>query len=382
MVRVPLHGAQAIANDGTTLLDVGGGPGQRRGYLLRPGAEPEPFPVEDAAPLAIDASGSWILYQKDGLYLLDLRSGHSNPVAPAEEGTFFSHVRMSDDARRVIFLRNRQLHFVETQSGIERKLTGDPYGITTAAISGDGVTVYAVTGQGRLLRIDPGDGSQSEWIGKTPYIEPFMSPLIRGLAATLRGSGLSDSVIIGAPPLDPYLGTVTMWIGERKVPMVELTPESVRFLVPWDLESGNGSVRLLVEAPGENTPFYYPEAIVRVADQPFPRAGAIARQDWTQTFVGPVNTGEIIHVYAIGFGPVSPEVPDGAAAPMSEPFPRLTRQLTCSNAEIRYAGLAPGAVERVYQLDIRIGPKAGYQQFVCRLGDSDPFMFLTLNVVE
>jgi len=97
--------------------------------------------------------------------------------------------------------------------------------------------------------------------------------------------------------------------------------------------------------------------------------------------VGPINTGEIIHVYAINFGPVFPVVADGTAAPSAEPFSRITQTFTCSNAEIFYAGLAPGAVERVYQIDMRIGPAAGYQKFSCSLGGVE-FVFLTLNIVE
>jgi uncharacterized protein (TIGR03437 family) len=97
--------------------------------------------------------------------------------------------------------------------------------------------------------------------------------------------------------------------------------------------------------------------------------------------VGPINTGEVIHVYAIGFGPVSPDVPEGAAAPSAEPFARITQTLTCSNAEILYAGLSPGTIERVYQIDIRVGPVAGYQKFTCSLGGSPEFLFLTLNIV-
>jgi uncharacterized protein (TIGR03437 family) len=151
--------------------------------------------------------------------------------------------------------------------------------------------------------------------------------------------------------------------------------------VPWNVQSADGAIRILAEAPGDHTPFYYPE-VEATALPDAPRAGAIARQDWTRTFVGPVNTGEIIHVFAVGFGPVAPEVADGAAAPGTEPLARLTQSLTCSNAEILYAGLAPFAVERVTQIDIRIGPTAGYQKFECSLGGGAPFVFLTLNVVQ
>jgi uncharacterized protein (TIGR03437 family) len=204
-----------------------------------------------------------------------------------------------------------------------------------------------------------------------------------GFVATLAGSGLSDTTINGTAPYRDWLGNVTMWIGERKVPVIQLTPGSVSILVPWDIQqqAQNGVIRIQAEAPGDHTPFYFPEIQTTVSLETFPRAGAVTDQNWKQFYVGPVNAGAIIHVFAVGFGPVSPEVPEGAAAPSTEPLSRITQSFTCSNAEILYAGLAPFAVERVYQIDIRIGPVAGYQQFTCTLGNSAPFIFLTLNVV-
>jgi len=115
--------------------------------------------------------------------------------------------------------------------------------------------------------------------------------------------------------------------------------------------------------------------------EPFPRAGLVTRLNWEPFFVGPVSPGEVIHVFALGFGPVSPEVPEGALAPAAEPYARLAQTLNCGNLEVLYAGLAPYNVQRIYQLDLRIGRKAGYQQFSCTLGGGAPFVFLTLNVV-
>ena len=112
-----------------------------------------------------------------------------------------------------------------------------------------------------------------------------------------------------------------------------------------------------------------------------PQAGAVTRANWEQFYVGPVNPGEIIHVFALGFGPVSPEPPEGGAAPAVEPYSRVALPLACTNLDILYAGLMPYTVQRIYQLDLRIGPKTGYQQFICTLGTSQPFAFLTLNVV-
>jgi uncharacterized protein (TIGR03437 family) len=376
----PYGGGRAIANDGTALLAYTDGSYTRHGYILKPGADPAPFPVPDGMPLVIDVNASKVLYQKqDGLYLLDLGTAQSTLLVPGNQPPYaFS---MSDDARRLLFLRDGQVHVLDTSTVIDRTLTSDAAKITEATISGDGKTAFAVTGIGRLIQIHVDEGSQIELIGRTPYLNSFGVYVVPGLTLTLNGSALSDSVINGTVPLNNWLGNVTMWIGERKVPVTQLTPDSVSIIVPWDIQSDGGFMRIQAEAPGDHTPFYFPEVMAPLYPDPFPRAGAIARQDWTQTYVGPINTGEIIHVYAIGFGPVFPEVPDGAAAPAAEPLSRITQSLTCSNAEILYAGLSPGTVERVYQLDIRIGPTPGYQKFSCSLGGAAPFIFLTLDIV-
>jgi uncharacterized protein (TIGR03437 family) len=374
----PFTGGRVIANDGTALVAITDGSTQNSGYLVKPGADPTPFPIPDGLPLIIDGSGSRVLYQRQGLNLIDLHTLVSTLLVPANVRA--SGLGVSDDARRFLFLSDGQAHVLDTTTLIDRTLTNDSAKITQATISADGKTVFVVTGIGRLLRINVDEGSQIELIGHTPYLAPFNGPVTAGLTTTLKGSGLSDSVINGTVPLNSWLGNVTMWIGERKVPMTQLTPESVSFIVPWDIQTNAGTIRMLAEASGDHTPFYFPEAEAMLAPQDVPMAGAILRQDWSQTYVGPINTGEIIHVYAIGFGPVSPTVPDGAAAPAAEPFSRITQTLTCSNAEILYAGLAPGAVERVYQIDMRIGPTPGYQKFVCNLGGLE-FTFLTLNIV-
>jgi uncharacterized protein (TIGR03437 family) len=377
---VPSSGGRIVANDGTALLAISTEDNaSSRGYILKPGAVPQPFPVSGGLPLLIDAAASKVVYQQQGaVYLLDISTSASTLLVPA--GPSPSGLRMSDDARRLIYIANAQVHVLDIPTLTDRALTNDPAKITEAALSADGKAVFAATGIGRLLKINADDGTQTELIGHTPYLAPYNTSVTAGLTKVLNGSGLSDAVYNGTVPLKQYLGNVTMWIGEVKVPMIQLTPNSVTFLPPWNIAPNGATIRMLAEAPGDHTPFYFPEAEGTVTAG-LPQAGAIARQDWSQTYVGPINTGEIIHVFAIGFGPVSPEVPPGAAAPAAEPYARLTQPLTCSNADILYAGLAPFAVERVYQLDIRIGPNAGYQKFTCTLGGGAPFIFLTLNIV-
>jgi len=301
-----------------------------------------------------------VVYLKDDLYLLDLRNSQSTFLV--RSASLFEAYGASDDLSRLIYLRDGQVHLVDAASAVDRVITGVA---TQAVISGDGNVVYAATDLGGLLKIKANDGEAVTLIGRTPYLQPYPIALTPGLTPIFSGSDLSRPAAVK--------------INDAPAPLIDVTPTSLRFLVPWDATPG--PARVVAEIPGDRTPFDFPEAAVTIG-RSNPLAGAIARQDWTQTYVGPIKTGEIIHVFAIGLGPVSPEVQPGTAAPSAEPLPRTTQPLTCSNAEVLYAGLAPTFVERVYQVDLRIGPKAGYQQFFCTLGGSDPFIFLTLNVVE
>src|SRR6516164_346343 len=68
------------------------------------------------------------------------------------------------------------------------------------------------------------------------------------------------------------------------------------------------------------------------------RSASLLRSTWMsrvhQDFSGPITSdkparsGEIIHLYASGLGPVTPPVPDGATAPAS-PLSRTLSPVTC-----------------------------------------------------
>jgi enamine deaminase RidA (YjgF/YER057c/UK114 family) len=86
-----------------------------------------------------------------------------------------------------------------------------------------------------------------------------------------------------------------------------------------------------------------------------------------QDFSGPITSdkparsGEIIHLYASGLGPVTPQLPDGAVAPAS-PLSRTVNPVTCGAMgasgsmiplAVLFAGLAPGQTG-VFQLDVEL----------------------------
>jgi uncharacterized protein (TIGR03437 family) len=196
---------------------------------------------------------------------------------------------------------------------------------------------------------------------------------------TIGGRGFSESSAVASYPLPDTFAGVRVWIAGRKVPIARVTPTEIDVELPTDAQPG-GDLKVVVDAPAFHSPFDLPESTIRVSTDA--RAGAIAHQNW-DALVTPANSphvDEIIHVWAVGLGPVVPDPGLGALAPSAEPFARLAQPMTCSNAEVLYAGLAPGWVARIYQVDLRLGPNAGYQQIPCTIGGRT-VAFLTLNIL-
>src|SRR6185437_1490378 len=72
----------------------------------------------------------------------------------------------------------------------------------------------------------------------------------------------------------------------------------------------------------------------------------------------PARRGEFVSVYLSGLGATNPAVNDGAAAPSSEPFARITGSVKVfiggqPVAAPQFAGLAPGFAG-LYQLNIQV----------------------------
>lgn len=369
----PPYQHRLIADDGTALIRFNEG-----FWIVRPGRPLETFPVASARPIAMDANASVVLYTlsvTSEWRIRNLRSGEDRTLLPAGFPADESSFCMSDDGRRVIFLRNQQLYAMETSGGDPRPLTSDPLGVLSIALSGNGRVVYAATGDARLVRIDADSGAQTEVIGRTPFLGTLVGNQFgAGTAYVFLARGLAREPLTGVPPLQPWLGDLTMWIEERKVPVIAVTPTLVHFLVPWDIR---GRVRVRAEAPARNSPFDWPEGVLFLADGPLPTAGAVVHQDWRGLVNGdsPARPGEIVHIYAVGLGAVNPEVAPGVRAPQAEPLSRTTQPFVCRNGTVRYAGLAPGLVERWYQVDLQIGSETGLVRFSCSLGGGPEVVF-------
>jgi enamine deaminase RidA (YjgF/YER057c/UK114 family) len=130
-------------------------------------------------------------------------------------------------------------------------------------------------------------------------------------------------------------------------------------------------IDMVVEVADSATLFFGPPKLVASAHQGF--SGLITSNQ-------PARPGEIIHLYASGFGPVTPPVPDGASAPAT-PLSRTVNPVTCGALDasgnlipltLLFAGLAPG-LTGVYQLDVQLPgslPTGNAVQVRCGVGSN------------
>lgn len=287
---------------------------------------------------------------------------------------------LSADGRRMVYLAalpgGRQAFLIEDGSPQWRQLTRTPVSIATAVISGDGRVVWAADNMGGLFRIDVETGFSLRFLATQTATLPL--DLMPGSIADLEGGPFTDHRLNASYPLPETLGGVRVEIDGRAMKLISLTPNRIRFLVPAEWEGRKGLVSLRLEYPyrDPDSPLYrIPTEVSLSLPRPIYLTGAEAWRGavkygpetlvYHQDFSGPVNSlsparsGEIVHVYGVGLGPVDRPVDPEGPAPSAPPawvraLPRC-ESATASNFvfPVRFAGLAPGLVG-IYQVSIEI----------------------------
>jgi uncharacterized protein (TIGR03437 family) len=243
-------------------------------------------------------------------------------------------------------------------------------------MSGDARVVWAVTGEGRLIRINVESGVTIEVIPRTPTVRD--RSVARGSLNSLDGSGiLAADTEASALPLPISLAGFSARLNGVPLPVLRGSPQAVEVQIPWEIPLGRYPLEFETDAASlwEQAPttIRVVEAIPRaVLAGPYPPVSAFSfpfvlalsvHGDWSALISpnSPARSGEVIHLYATGLGPVDAPVPAGEPTP-AEPLPRLSSPLSCSyyNTEGTtlplpplYAGLAPGLVG-IYQVTLQI----------------------------
>lgn len=192
------------------------------------------------------------------------------------------------------------------------------------------------------------------------------SPITPGEMITIFGSAMASDTpaalrLNAAGLVDNELSGTQVLFDGQAAPLIYLSANQVSAVVPYAL-AGKATTQLQIECNGnQSTP-----AVLQVADAApglftadasGKGQGAILNQDTSlnspQT---PATRGSIVVVYATGEGQTTPPGVDGKIAQSTLPKPNLSVSARVGgiDAEVLYAGAAPGLVAGVLQANLRI----------------------------
>jgi adhesin/invasin len=200
-----------------------------------------------------------------------------------------------------------------------------------------------------------------------------------GSVAAVFGTQLSASAPAYASsfPLPTNLGGVQVLINGVAAPLFYADANQVDFQIPTYLGAGQITIQVLRNGqPGNRVSATVDSVAPRLfALRQLPSApdgspfGVVNNSDGTLAIPSnlgpaghPAHRGDVITIFALGLGPVSPAVNTGDPAPSVEPLARTTNQvqvtyggstLGATTATAIYAGLAPGFAG-LYQINVLI----------------------------
>jgi uncharacterized protein (TIGR03437 family) len=160
------------------------------------------------------------------------------------------------------------------------------------------------------------------------------------------------------------LGGVSVTIGGVNAFVDYVSSGQVNVQVPDGIPIGTGVPLVLSNSGGRSAPFPFDTssiapALLALAQAPFMVnnkqyvVGLLADQSFVGIPSRPAKSGDIVMLYGIGFGPVTPATPAGTIAPGTASLNNVTVLLNQTSAQVLYAGIAPGFVG-LYQFNIKV----------------------------
>ncbi len=210
-------------------------------------------------------------------------------------------------------------------------------------------------------------------VGGTINGASFRAPVAPGMIAAVFGERLGSSLAFASSvPLPTTLAGVSLrFSGNLAVPIFFAAPGQMNIQIPWELAGQTSAT--LTATTGGGVSAGIPVAIAPAAPAIFSTnqqgtgqgvvliasSGEIAAP--TGSIQGrahrPADVGEFLTIYCLGLGDVDNRPATGATSPAAEPLGRVrvipTVTIGGVNAEVTFAGLAPGFVG-LYQINVRI----------------------------
>jgi uncharacterized protein (TIGR03437 family) len=344
-------GTVSIASDGTTALTS-----SLRLQLVKGGVR-STLRSSNVMAAVIDDGAATIIYETQSprrLFVLDLTTMTTQQLGPDDRASF--QATLSADGQWVAYLSTLgatpQVFISHPDGSNWKQLTARDDGIVEVTLSGNGKTVFAITGDQSILHIDAATGETTTLVGPTPTILSVQttSP---GSLTEVRGARLEDASVNIAGISTPILGR---------------SGTAILFQVPWEVPPSANTLTI----PEGGAPYFddaaslvlcpfCPQAIpLGHADPATPVQPTAIHADFESlvTNENPAIPGEILHMYLTAGGAVAPPVATGVANPPS-PLSTITASVSVVAAEdyepikVYYFGLAPGMIG-VWQMDAEI----------------------------
>jgi uncharacterized protein (TIGR03437 family) len=206
----------------------------------------------------------------------------------------------------------------------------------------------------------------------------YQTGVAPGMIATIFGTGLTRGVagIVQASTVDLPLslrGTAVL-VNGVPAPIFAIAnmngQEQINFQVPWEVRGLSipyvlpPDVSIVVVNNGTVSPAmraFFNDTFPAIITSDGKQAVAVHSDYSLVTGQNPAHAGEVITLYGVGFGPVTPLPATGAVAgssPLSTMNPTPSVTINAQNATVPFAGLSPGSVG-LYQFNVVVPDRVG-----------------------
>ena len=190
-------------------------------------------------------------------------------------------------------------------------------------------------------------------------------PVAPGEIITLIGSAIGTAIPVepASAADSPELGGVSVLFDGTPGPLLYAGPNQINAIVPYET-SGQDATQILIRSGGQtraalSMPVAPAMPAIFTIDSRGVGAGAILNQDNSiNSPLNPADRGSIVAIFATGAGQTNPPSADGEISagdlPLPAPLLGVSVQIGGKNADIVYAGAAPGLVAGVLQVNCRV----------------------------
>ncbi|MFN7998011.1 MAG: hypothetical protein U0Q18_30605 [Bryobacteraceae bacterium] len=329
-------------------------------------------------PMATDPAGS-VYYLDYGTELMRFGS-NGTPEAVRDIGHYFRtpHAFTLDGAGNIYVTDGANIAKYAldgTVSVLTNTRDSGPSPALLAVALDPGGNLFAIDERARVIEVPSGTTCQGSIVPRivqdgglnaASYERSWVAPgeMVSIFGIAVGPAKLTSTVVDAAGRFATKVGETQVFFDGVPAPIVYASSGVTAAIAPFGA-SGHMSINLQVSVNG----FLSNIVSMQVGDaQPgiFTQAasgsgqGSVLNQDYSVNSAShPARKGSVVMVYATGLGLVDPPVEDGAIASsaLSRHVQDVTAWIAGNQADVLYAGTAPGIVSGASQINIRIPPE-------------------------